>query len=161
MRSGRILQALLLAIWFGGSLFIVIIAAPVVFQRAPTREAAGSVVGGMLQQWYWVSMAVPVILIAAALSQDFSSVSSRRAPLLLLTAALVFSLCRFVVDGRIHAIRDASPVPVSSLSAADPLRKRFGRLHGMSSLLLLAETATAGALIAISANEREPRPFLS
>jgi hypothetical protein len=50
---------------------------------------------------------------------------------------------------RIRNIRAKSPVPISELSREDPLRRQFGRLHGVSSLLLLMQVVAAGVALAM------------
>ena len=49
-------------------------------------------------------------------------------------------------DLRIREIRLTSGVPISSLDPSDPVRQRFGKLHGISMILLLAQ-ALAGAVV--------------
>ena len=60
-----------------------------------------------------------------------------------------FAAAQIGADMRIRSIRDSSDVPISSLSRQDPLRRQFGMLHGVSSLLLLAQVVCAGVALAM------------
>jgi hypothetical protein len=59
------------------------------------------------------------------------------------------ALAQIAIDLRIHAIRAASPVPISLLAKTDPVRKHFGALHGLSSLLMLLQVVGAGVVVAV------------
>ena len=52
------------------------------------------------------------------------------------------------LDTRIRMIRGSSLVPISSLSSDDPVRRQFGMLHGMSSMLLIGQVVAAAAVVA-------------
>ncbi len=102
----------------------------------------------MLVRWHYIALGVPLILFALELRRARVFVAS------LLFVAIVLAASQSFIDLRIRAIRAASPIPISSLDRRDPVRVRFGRLHGVSALLLLLETLAAAIVVAT----RSPLP---
>jgi hypothetical protein len=68
--------------------------------------------------------------------------------LVMLFIAVVLASMEGLIDTRIRIMRNESIVPISSLSREDPVRRRFGLLHGLSSLLLIGQVITAAAVVA-------------
>ena len=97
----------------------------------------------MLMRWHYIGLAAPVLLLIVGWRSARGVVTS------ILFAAVVFAAGQAFVDMSIRAIRVASPVPISELSRDDPTRKRFGLLHGVSSMLLLAQILAAGSVVAL------------
>jgi hypothetical protein len=101
------------------------------------------VVGAMLAAWHYIAIALPLILLALEWRR------ARALIVIILFAGVVLAATQVAIDLRIRAIRElAAPVPISSLSPADPLRRRFGALHGISSILLLAQVFVAAGAVA-------------
>jgi hypothetical protein len=96
----------------------------------------------MLSAWHYIAIALPVILLALEWRR------ARALMVVVLFAGIVFGATQIAVDLRIRAIRETAAVPVSSLPRTDPIRRRFGMLHGISMLLLLAEIVAAGVAVA-------------
>jgi len=94
----------------------------------------------MLTPWHYLALAAPLVLLL--IKRD------DKVAMIVLTIAILFAAAQAITDTRIRAIRIGSPVPISSLPLANPLRRRFGILHGISSLLLLAEAGAAGIVVA-------------
>jgi MbtH protein len=124
------------------------LAASAAFRAAPNPTAAADVVGAMLARWHYIAVAAPLALFTLELGR------ARRAVLIVLFAALVLAAAQAFVDLRIRAIRTSSPVSISSLDRDDPVRRRFGALHGASMLLLLLQTMAA-ALVVAAREKRE------
>jgi hypothetical protein len=122
------------------------LAASAAFRAAPNPTAAADVVGAMLARWHYIALAAPLALFALGLRH------ARRFVLVMLFVALLFAAAQVFVDLRIRAMRASSPVPISSLDRNDPVRRRFGALHGVSMVLLLLQTASAALVVAV----REP-----
>jgi hypothetical protein len=101
----------------------------------------------MLTRWHYIALAAPLLLLVLEWRR------LRTAVIAIVFAAIVIATLQALVDLRIRAIRESSPVPVSSLALSNPLRRRFGRLHGVSSLLLLGEIVAAAC--AVGAIERD------
>ena len=112
------------------------------FRVAPNAAAAADVVGAMLSRWHYIALGAPLLLFALELR------APRRFMLVVLVAALLLAAAQIVVDLRIRTMRSTSPVPISSLDRDDPLRKRFGALHGVSMMLLVLQLVAAGVVVA-------------
>ena len=95
----------------------------------------------MLGAWHYIAIALPVILLALEWRR------ARALMVILLFAGIVFGATEIAVDLRIRAIRESSIIPISSLSRTDPIRRRFGALHGISSILLLAQVIVAAGAV--------------
>lgn len=149
-RTFESIESLVVAAWFGGGLFLLAVAAPAAFDQAPTRTIAGNVVGQMLGRWHYVALAVPLVLLVALWKRGRLGEGSRA---LLLSAALILAAGQSMVDLRIRAIRASMTTAVDQLPPGDPERRRFGMLHGVSSLLFAMQVAAAGAVVAIRRGE--------
>ncbi|HEX6159367.1 MAG TPA: MbtH family protein, partial [Thermoanaerobaculia bacterium] len=99
-----------------------------------------------------LALAAPLALFVLGLR------SARRAVLITLFVAIVLAAAQAFVDLRIRAIRASSVVPISSLEPNDPVRRRFGALHGVSMLLLAFQTVAAAVVVMSSARKKEPVP---
>jgi hypothetical protein len=136
-----------IAAWLGSGAFLMLVAAPSAFRNAPDSGIAGNIVGSMLDRWHYVAIFAPAILLIAEWRKERLQ---RTAPVLLLVAALLFASLQVLADVRVHRIRDASLVPIGMLSKSDPVRKRFGMMHGISSALMLAQVLMAAGVIVVS-----------
>jgi hypothetical protein len=121
----------------------VILAALAAFRTLTTPTDAANVVGAVLTRWHYIALAAPLALIALEWRR------SRAAILVLLFFAVLLASAQALVDTRIRTMRMESPVAISALARDHPLRRRFGILHGFSSLLLVAQVVAAGAAIAL------------
>ncbi|HXT15434.1 MAG TPA: DUF4149 domain-containing protein [Gemmatimonadaceae bacterium] len=143
-----IIAIALLALWLGAGTIVSAVVAPALFAVLPSRTLAGAVVGRVLpavfysgiviglvalglewrvhREWRWAESAMGIMVLACAAAQVF-------------------------VAPRIEAVRQAIGGPVDALSADDPRRIAFGRLHGESVAWLgLAMVAAAVAGVAIA-----------
>lgn len=130
------------------------LAASAAFRAAPNATVAADVVGVMLARWHYIALAAPIALFFIELAR------LRRLVIVVAFASLLLAATQSVVDLRIREIRFNSPIPISSLDATNPVRRRFGALHGMSMLLLLAQTLAA-AIVVMAGEKRiteEPAP---
>lgn len=118
------------------------LAASAVFRAAPTPSVAADVVGALLARWHYIALAAPSILFT------LETARARRTVIIVIFAGLLLAAAQTVVDLRIRQIRFNSVVPVSSLDPDDPVRRRFGALHGLSMMLLLAEAIAAAIVVA-------------
>jgi len=121
----------LLAAWLGAALLTATVVAPAAFAVLPSRSLAGALVGRVL----------PVLFISGSLVAAIAFWTSRalrrhaiaRVTALVWIASMLFA--QFVITPRIQSIR-TSVGAIDSIPADDPVRVRFGRLHGVSVLLL-------------------------
>jgi hypothetical protein len=125
------------------------LAASAAFRSAPNATAAADVVGAMLARWHYIALAAPSALFM------LESARLRRAVIIVIFIALLLAATQTVVDLRIREIRFNSPIPVSSLDVSDPVRRRFGVLHGISMMLLLAQAIAAAVVVASKEKPRE------
>jgi hypothetical protein len=137
---------LIAAIWLGSAVFLML-AASAAFRAAPDATSAADVVGAMLTRWHYIALAAPLVLFALELRRV------RRFVLVVLFGALLLAAAQVFVDLQIRAIRGASIIPVSSLDDNDPVRRRFGALHGASMMLLLMQ-ALAAAIVVVSGEKK-------
>jgi hypothetical protein len=130
------------AIWFGSALFLLAVAAPAAFTATNSPNDAANVVGAMLTRWHYIALVAPLLLLALEWRR------SRPLALVLLFVAVMLASSQALVDTRIRMLRFSSPAPISDLAPTNPIRRRFGLLHGISSLLLLGQIVVAGAVVA-------------
>lgn len=95
-------------------------------------------------RWHYIALLAPLALIIL----EWRRAKTRMQ--LVLFAAIVLASAQALADTRIRMIRQQSIVPISSLSPADPVRRNFGMLHGVSSLLLIAQLVLAGAAVVMA-----------
>lgn len=131
---------LLAALWFGAGAFILI-AAAAIFRAAESPVIAANVVGAMLTRWHYLALLVPVALVFLLRNRARSIV------LAALFTAIVLASVQAFVDLRIRQIRASTPIAISALDRDDPLRRQFGMLHGLSSLLLVLQVLAAAAVV--------------
>ena len=128
------------ALWLGSAFFLML-AASAAFRAAPNSTAAADVVGAMLTRWHYIALAAPLILFGLELRH------ARKLVLIVLFATIVLAALQAVVDLRIRSIRNSSAVSISELDRSDPIRRKFGALHGASMMLLLAQAVGAAVFV--------------
>jgi hypothetical protein len=135
------LTRLIAALWLGSAFFLML-AASAAFRASPNSTTAADVVGAMLNRWHYIALAAPLILLGLELRH------ARKLVLIALFVGIVLAAAQALVDLRIRTIRSASITPISELAKDDPVRRRFGALHGVSMLLLLLQTISAAVVVA-------------
>jgi len=140
------------AIWLGSGLFLMAVAAPAAFRTAPNSTIAADLVGAMLTRWHYIALGAPLLL----LFLDWRR--GRMYVLLIVFVGILLASAEAATDLRIRSIRASSPVPIGELPREDAVRRQFGRLHGISMLLLLMQVITAGLALAI---DREAYPSVA
>jgi hypothetical protein len=151
----RYVYVVALVFWVGGALTLGGVVAPAVFAVLEPAGAAGQtsqaalVVGEALRRFHLVAYGAGSILLSALL---LMKVVGPRPPgfgvrLGLVSGMLATSIVSgFVVDPRIAALRAEVGVPIRTLAADDARRVTFGRLHGLSTVLM-AVTALGGLVL--------------
>lgn len=134
------LHRLIAALWLGSAFFLML-SASAAFRAAGNTSIAADVVGSMLTRWHYIALAAPLALFVLELRR------ARPLILTLLFAAILMATTQSLVDLRIRAIRASSPVAISAMDPTDPIRRRFGALHGISMALLLAQTLAAAVIV--------------
>jgi hypothetical protein len=136
------IRFLIAGLWFGSGVFLLLSAAAA-FEAAGNPTVAGNVVGAMLSRWHYIALLAPLLLLLMEWRR------ARGRVMALLVVGIVLAAGQVLADVRIRQIRLDSAVPISSLSTKDPVRRQFGMLHGLSSLLLIAEAVVAGVFLAM------------
>jgi hypothetical protein len=157
MSALRFVSLLALTVWLGGMITIGSVAAPAAFAVLGSGDAA-SLVGEMLRRFHFVSYgAAGVVLVSLAgmalLGPRPHALALRLAITMAMLAAMLAS--GLWIDRRVAAMRREIGAPVSSLAPDDARRVAFGRLHGLSTMLLLF--ATAGGVMLVYWETRDPR----
>lgn len=147
-------RRLIAALWFGSAIFLMLTASAA-FEAAGNSGIAADVVGAMLTRWHYIALAAPLILFAFALRRGRSFL------VVLLFSCVLLAAAQSFVDLRIRAIRRASPVAISALDRDDPVRRRFGMLHGASMGLLLLQALGAGMAVMSAFTKREHAPAVA
>jgi hypothetical protein len=140
-RPSLAITRLIQAIWLGSGVFLLLTASAA-FNAASNPTDAANVVGAVLVRWHYIALLAPLALMFLEWRR------SRPIMLMILFAAVLFASFQGLLDTRIRMIRESSLAPISSLSSNDPVRRQFGMLHGMSSLLLVGQVIAAAAVVA-------------
>ncbi|HXH07526.1 MAG TPA: DUF4149 domain-containing protein, partial [Vicinamibacterales bacterium] len=158
----RYLYLLALVVWIGGIAALGGVAAPALFETLPRavgpagRELAGAAFGEILRRFHLVaygaaSVMLASLVVARILGPRPVHFGARTA---IVSAMLGLTLCSGVVVGRrIAAVRAEIRGPVAGLPDTDPRRIEFGRLHALSTVLMLLTGAAGLALLAWEARE--------
>ena len=130
------------SLWLGSAVF-VIVAALAAFRTLSTPTDAANVVGAILTRWHYIALFAPLALLAIEWRR------SRALVLVILFVAILLASAQALVDTRVRAMRMESAIAISALPREHPLRRRFGLLHGVSTLLLIAQVVAAGAAVVV------------
>ncbi|HVT02644.1 MAG TPA: DUF4149 domain-containing protein [Thermoanaerobaculia bacterium] len=140
------------AFWLGSGAFLVAVAAPAAFRGASSATEAANIVGRMLIVWHYIALLVPMLLLVR---EWYGRALGRTVAVVLLSVALMMAAAQAATDLKIRRLRSDSLIAMSDLPRTDPVRREFGALHGMSSLLMLGEILCAAAFVASSPIFRE------
>ena len=150
----RALRLLAIALWLGGGAALMFIAAPAAFSGSPTPTTAAAIVGTILTKWHYIAIIVPLFLL---IFEWYGSKLARTARVVWLCVALLGAAAQALVDLRIREIRTSSRVAISELRKSDPVRKRFGLLHGVSMALMLMQLIAATGVVVEESREGDER----
>jgi cytochrome bd-type quinol oxidase subunit 2 len=157
LRSAALFLA---AAWFGAMTFFAAGGARIVLDTSTSRHAAGAVNRALLDRLDLVSAVVAVLLLAAAIALgargEISNSARGWAVRLALVAAAAAFASGLVITPRMWELRARMPMTIDLVPKDDPVRVAWGRLHGVSTLALLARVAAAAGLFAVLGSR--PRP---
>jgi hypothetical protein len=134
---------MLLSAWLGATVLFGAVVAPAAFRVLPSRTLAGSLVGAVLPVLFWAGAGIGALAFLA-LRQREARRWALGAALLLAATSLGAEL---VVGRAIGRLRSAIGPDLEAVPPSDPRRMAFGRLHGVSVLLLGAGMLSAAALL--------------
>ena len=140
-----LLSMSVLAAWLGASIFVAAVVTPAAFAVLPTRALAGAVVGRALPVLFTLGL-----LVGAAVAFMNHAVRAGRSVTVSSTTLIIASASALLVALRLRA-STAAIGPMDALDPADPRRVAFGRMHGLSVLLMgIGLLAACVALVAIA-----------
>ena len=130
----------MLAAWIGVAVFVAAVIAPAAFAVLPTRALAGALVGQALPALFMSGIVVGAVVIAL-------HGSDARPVALGGLVLLAGNACAVMIENRLHALLVSLGAPIDSIAITDPRRVAFGRMHGLS--VLLMGIAMIGAAVAL------------
>ncbi len=130
----KYINLLMLITWLGGIIFFSFIGAPAIFNTL-SRDLAGQVVGAIFPKYWILGYAGSLILFCTffLIARDHMTVMKPALIVLLLLIPLSFS--HGLVVGKKAASIKKEIRETGDEAKAEVLRKSFGRVHGISSLL--------------------------
>src|SRR5258707_682270 len=140
-----------LALWVGGTLVVVMVA-PLIFRRVPSRDLAGEIFGELLRRFEAVkhglspALVIPVF-VRLEQQRELAGAGAAAAIAIFLAVATNVYLA-MVLRPRLNYFR----MKVGSFDTAapdDPFRLRFDRLHRRSSRILVLGWIAAAVALAL------------
>jgi hypothetical protein len=153
-----------LGLWVGGLVALGVVAAPEMFRvleaqdPAGGRDTAARVFGAVLDSFQYVAWVCGGVLLVSLGVRAALGPRPRRTAIRFWTVALMLSASvavKFVIGPRINQIRASTEGPIAALSTTDPVRVRFGRLHGASTGLMLFTVVAGLGLVWVEAKDRQ------
>lgn len=129
---------LALVLWIGGIVYFGAVVAPTVFAVLPTHDLAGKVVTRTLANLHLIGIICGVVflicsMIVSYVTKGSAQVFAPRHIAIVAMIALTF-IAQDVVGKRMNHIKDQIGV-IDNVSASDPQRVEFNRLHVWSTRL--------------------------
>jgi uncharacterized membrane protein len=137
-----IIEIVAITIWVGGMAALAFIAAPAVFQTAPSREIAGRIFGLILKRFHPVMYICGAVILIAGVMRWAGSFNhhlhaSQITRYLIATLMLGLSLYSgLVVSRKLDRMRARMSAGIDRVSKDDPRRIEFNNLHRLSTTLM-------------------------
>jgi uncharacterized membrane protein len=147
-----ILEILAITIWTGGLAALGFIAAPAIFQTAPSRDSAGRTFGLILKRFHWVAYACGVVILLAGVVRWMGSYRMQAAEVVRYIIALLM-LCLTLYSGLV-LLRKVEKLRAALADGAkkdDPRRAEFNGLHRRATTLMAFNVLLGFALAAMFA----------
>jgi hypothetical protein len=156
MLALRYAYLLALVVWLGGLLTLGGLGAPAIFASLTAahgmagREMAGLAFGSVLRRFHLAAYGCAVVMIVtfsamAVLGPRPVRFAVRLGIIVGMLAITLYS--GLVVSRRVERLQREIGGPVAALPDADPRRTAFGRLHGLSTTLLLVSAVGGLSLL--------------
>jgi hypothetical protein len=151
------------ALWTGALLFFAG-AAGIVLRTSPTRSDGGLVNRALLDVLDVSSLAATGLLLllffAADRRRPWGRVAHGAALRLLAIGAVAAFVSLYLVTPEMVSLRQKAGPAFEMLASTDPLRRAWGRLHGLSALTLVVRIAGAAAtfFVGFSQTGKKPAP---
>ena len=143
-QASALVSVTLLAAWLGAAGFVAAVITPAAFAVLPTRALAGAIVGRALPVLFVLGIAFGIATVV------FNRAIGAGRPVT--GGASVFAIgsaAALLVTVRVRGMLVALGTPIDALDPADPRRMAFGRMHGLS--VLLMGVGLLGACVALVA----------
>ncbi len=138
------MRCLIAALWAGSLWTVGYLVAPTLFATLADRVLAGTVAASMFRSQAWLSIACALLLLVM-LQMKMVEPKPRRTLMALALAMLLCTLAvHFGLQPMMGALREAAGPGGVMESAA---KSRFGMLHGISSVIFMAQSLLAGVLV--------------
>ncbi len=134
----------MLAIWVGGLIAIGYIAAPVLFSALDSRQLAGQLAGQMFSVINVMGLVCGGLLLVSALYLKQSAWFKERRVWMLLAMLIVVVVSAFVLQPMMQELKSTGLLPGSDEA------KRFGMLHGVSSILYMLNAVLGCVLVCMA-----------
>lgn len=137
-----VIEILALTIWVGGMASLSLIAAPAIFQTAPSRESAGKIFGLILKRLHPVMYVCGAAILIAGLMRwagsfnhrlNASEITRYTIAVLMLGLALYSGL---VISHKLDRLRERMPAGIDRVAKDDPRRVEFNSFHRLSTTLM-------------------------
>lgn len=140
-----------LAFWVGGTL-VVVMAAPVLFRRIPSRDLAGEIFGELLRRFEAVKHVLSLALVIAVFlrleQQRELAGASAAAAIAIFVAVATNVYLAMVLRPRLNYFR-MKVGSFDTVAPDDPFRLRFDGLHRRSSRILVLGWIAAAVALAL------------
>jgi uncharacterized membrane protein len=152
-----ILESLAITIWVGGMAALSFIAAPAIFQTAPSRESAGRSFGLILRRFHWVAYGCGVIILIAGVmrwSGSYRMVGSEVVRYVIALVMLGLALYSgLIISRQLERVRARMAGGVDRVPKGDPRREEFNQLHRRSTTVMAFNLLLGLALAVMFAAE--------
>lgn len=139
---------LALALWVGGMSVFSFLVTPVIF-RTQSRESAGRIVGAIFPLYFRFCLGAVLVALAArmAAGRAFSGGRQLAGTAILLFCLAIAAYHAYGLAPRMAEVR-GTIVSQARPPEADPARREFARLHGVSMTLNVAVILAGAVLVA-------------
>jgi len=145
----NVVEQILLTLWVGGMWAIGYIAAPVLFHVLDDRHMAGELAGPMFSAISYIGLACgTMILMGLFYSEEGRCLRSWRCWIVLAMLLLV-AVGQFALHPLMNEIK------AQGLVEGSELMKKFGQLHGISSLLFMVTSILGLVLVIFGLHRKE------
>jgi hypothetical protein len=136
------IERVLLTLWVGGLWVIGLLAAPVLFKNYE-RMQAGDIAGRLFAAMSLLGIVCGVLLLAFTVARTRQRVWRDWRAVVLLTMLVITMIGDFGLAARMRELKELMVLP----PVAPAVTSEFGRLHGIASLLFLANCVFGLALV--------------
>jgi hypothetical protein len=152
----RVASLVVLAIWVGGLAALGFVAAPAIFSTLEAADPAGgrvlaaAVFGSVFTKFQYTTLALAAIFVALLVLRALLGPRPVRMAWRVWTVAamIAFSAAAlFYISPRIEQLRREAGGSMSALPDTDARKTEFGRLHGLSNVLMMLTLVAGVGLI--------------